>query len=144
MLSKRLLQADSVQVAQRAHEEFIAAMLDGAFLSSKYNDVALQMDAIIALSFSLYAAVLRFESSSAEVSSSYAELANAAQFIEKRLLAEVLPSLSVLLSVSLKKEHRALWTRLDFNRFLSSLQSPAARPQSKAPVAATRILRKAK
>lgn len=163
---RALNSAHSVDAARNAHDTFVARAFAGAFLNESSDDgVGATMHLACTLSMSLFAlcslpeaaAVLSgtppaptagvpppsaFASASAALASAGGggvDVAAALRVLRARLDSEVLPGLAAHLSAATRVEHRALWTRLDFNRFISALWTKGQAARAERERAAERL-----
>jgi hypothetical protein len=130
-LMAALAQVTAVETARRAHEAFMDELYAGAFLQQDGVDVARSIDAAIILALGLYVvtqrdttqAVIRASAGSNQAHGSVVHAENEVHSVlsyvslqlRRRVTAAVVPSISL----DTRPAHRALWTRLDFNRWLS-------------------------
>lgn len=131
VLFEHLDRAESVDEALRAHTLFVDNLTAGAFLAEEGRDVARCIGELVMLAFSLFAlaredstrktldAIAVAEKRREQLPARGVELTRTMQRIVAAVVRRVTTVISPIAS-SRRAEHRALWTRLDFNGWFSA------------------------
>lgn len=135
-LSEALERTTSVESARRSHDAFVEDVVVGAFLEDG-DDVARAVEASAVIACGLYVVLQRQQvqgamqaSESRRGGADDREVARVLQYAEAQIRKRVVMSLSALAN---DNAHRALWTRLDFNRWFSAVQSGASAAENDDP-----------
>ena len=123
---EQLDKSTSVEEALRAHAVFVENLTAGAFLAEEGRDVARCIGELVVLAFSLFAlaredstrktldAIAIAEKKKAALNPRGQELSATLDRVVATVVKKVTSVMSPIAS-SRRAEHRALWTRLDFN-----------------------------
>jgi hypothetical protein len=115
-LAKRLSSLKEIDSARKLHDKFVVNVMESSFMTQSGQFVLEALTQLFHISFSFYGLCSRNESRLG------ADAAAAAlSTLEKRLQRDVVAVLIGNLSIATAAADRALWSRLDFNRYFSTM-----------------------